>query len=139
MTGILLLVWAASRVFLLVMELVCGRIGFVESNPTNWISLAVLLLFAWGIWKGSGALAWLPMLGGVFMLILAFRQDLFSLLGIDLDPVFRLYLIAYFSAIVIQLAAMALILALPSCRRYAKTSMSVMRELNGQPKEEHRL
>ena len=138
LTGILLLVWVVSRVFLQVTELVCMRIGFLDPNPTNWIILGLLLLFAWGIYKGSGTLAWLPILGGVMMLSTAFRQQMFSLLGMDLYPEFRLYLIAYLAAAVLQILTMALILVLPSCKSYAKTAMRVMKELNGQ-QDVHRL
>lgn len=132
LTGILLLVWVVSRVFLQVTELICMRIGFLDPNPTNWVILGLLLLFAWAIYKGSGALAWLPILGGVMMLSTAFRQKMFSLLEMDLYPEFRLYLIGFLAAAVLQILTMALILALPSCRSYAKTSMTVMKELNGQ-------
>ena len=138
LTGILLLIWVVSRVFLQVMELICMRIGFLDPNPTNWVILGLLLLFAWAIYKGSGALAWLPILGGVMMLSTAFRQQMFSLLGMDLYPEFRLYLIAYLTAAVLQILTMALILALPSCRSYAGTSMAVMKELTGQ-QDVHRL
>lgn len=138
LTGILLLVWVVSRVFLQVMELMCMRIGFLDPNPTNWVILGLLLLFAWAIYKGSGTLAWLPILGGVMMLITALRQQMFSLLGMDLYPEFRLYLIGFLAAAVLQILTMALILALPSCRSYAKTSMAVMKELSGQ-QDVHRL
>ena len=137
-TGILLLIWAASRAFLLVMDLVCARIGFIESNPVNWVTMVILLLFAWWIYQGSGALAWLPIVGGVFMLISCVREKLFSLLGMDLDPTFRLYLIAYISAAVIQILVMVLILALPSCKNYAQTTLRITKELNGW-QQEHRL
>ena len=46
LTGILLLVWVVSRVFLQVTELICMRIGFLDPNPTNWVILGLLLLFA---------------------------------------------------------------------------------------------
>ena len=137
-TGILLLIWAASRAFLLVMDLVCARIGFIESNPVNWVTMVILLLFAWWIYQGSGALAWLPIAGGVYMLISCVREKLFSLLGMDLYPEFRLYLIAYISAAVIQILVMALILTLPSCRNYAQTMLRVTKELN-EGQREHRL
>ena len=80
---------------------------------------------------GSGALAWLPILGGVMMLSTAFRQQMFSPPGMDLNPAFRLYLIAYLAAAVLQIPTMALLLALPGCKSYARTSMSVMKELTG--------
>ncbi len=138
LTGILLLIWVIGRVFLQVTELICMRIGFLDPSPRNWVILGLLLLFAWGIYKGSGALAWLPILGGVMMLSTALREKMFSLLGMDLYPEFRLYLIVFLAAAVLQILTMALILALPSCRSYARTSMSVMKELTGQ-QDVHRL
>ena len=138
LTGVLLLIWVASRVFAQIMELVCARAGFLEGNPTNWVILGILLLFAWAIYRGSGALAWLPILGGVMMLGTAFRQQMFSLLGMDLYPEFRLYLIAYLTAALLQILTMALILALPGCRSYAGTTMRVMKELNSR-QDVHRL
>ena len=138
LTGVLLLIWVASRTFLLVMDIVCARIGFIESNPVNWVTMGILLLFAWGIYQGSGAVAWLPIAGGVFMLVSCVREKLFSLLGMDLYPEFRLYLIAFISAAVIQILIMVLILTLPSCKNYARTTLRITKELNGQQKE-HRL
>jgi len=43
LTGVLLLIWVASRTFLLVMDIVCARIGFIESNPVNWVTMGSLM------------------------------------------------------------------------------------------------
>ena len=52
-TGILLLIWAASRAFLLVMDLVCARIGFIESNPVNWVTTASPSADSAGTWSAD--------------------------------------------------------------------------------------
>lgn len=135
--GCLLLLWIVTRVFSLVMELVCAQIGFIDSNPTNVIGLLTMLLFAWGIYRGFQALAWLPLLGGVFMLITCLREDYFFLLTIDQYIELRLYLLAYIASAVVQLAVMGLLLLLPPCRAYSQTAARVIKELNGQAEGPH--
>ena len=69
LTAILLALWIMSRVFFLIMDLICSRIGFIEFAPANIAGFAVSLLFALLLYRGSGKLALLPLVGGVMMLL----------------------------------------------------------------------
>ncbi len=135
LTAILLALWIMSRVFFLIMDLICSRIGFIEFAPANIAGFAVSLLFALLLYRGSGKLALLPLVGGVMMLANVFRQGTIRLLSMDLDPVLRLHMISYILAAAVTVLVMLLLLLLPACKTYAETAMGAMRELNGQQKE----
>ena len=138
LTGFLLALWILSRVFFLVMDLICSRIGFIEFNPANIAAFAVSLLFALLLYRGAGKLALLPLVGGLIMLVNIFREGTLRLLSLDLDPVLHLYVISYVLAAAVTVLAMLLLLLLPACRAYAESALRVTKELQEEQKE-HRL
>ena len=131
--GILLIVWVVFRLSAQIMEFVCARAGFVEFAPANIAGIAALAIFALLIYNGSGTIAFLPLFGGVFMLVTCFSEDYFSLLKLDLYPEVRLYLMAYILASAAQVVIMILILVL--CHRYFQTFNRISKELSAKPDE----
>lgn len=69
--GVCLLISIVLRVFTIGAELVCAAGGIVEFTASNIASFVVSLLFAWMIYHGVGVLAYLPIVGGVVMVVQA--------------------------------------------------------------------
>ena len=92
LAGVLLLVAVGLRVLTLLSELVCAVGGMIEFNPANVGSLVVSILFAYMIYQGIGVLAYLPVIGGVVMVIQAFLYDYLTvILSNEYWPQARIY------------------------------------------------
>ena len=68
------MIWLAARLLFFLSELLCVKIGFMPFQFSNLLALIIALLWAAVLNNGVKYLPILPLAGGVFMLIRAFRE-----------------------------------------------------------------
>jgi hypothetical protein len=137
LTGILLVIWLAARLLFFLSELLCVKIGFMPFQFSNLLALIIALLWAAVLNNGVKYLPILPLAGGVFMLIRAFRERAFYLLSLnlclELDLYYSFYLLITFG----QIAIMLCLLLLPSCEKYAAAGSRIRKKLKNEPDGPH--
>ena len=125
LTVVLLIVWIATRLLALVLERVCARIGYVDAGAVNIVGIVMALAFSLLIYGGAVKAAFLPLAGGILMVVSSFRDRLYPMLGYGLDPVLTAYFAAFILAAWAQLLIMLALLFLSSCKAYGEAAMRV--------------
>lgn len=80
---ILMLTWIVSRILVTAVEIVGAVQGMWDFQATNLSGLAVMAIFAAGVYAGERGLAILPIIGGGVMLVQWFVYDYLTLMISD--------------------------------------------------------
>lgn len=123
LTGILLIVWIATRLALYISEVVCAGFGYIDSSVTasmlNIVTVLIGGLFALCIYSGVRLFAILPIIGGVLMLAQCFTYGYFSIaLSADYYMAARVYAALFVIASAAQTVIMIFLLANKKTRAY---------------------
>lgn len=102
---VLMIVWVISRVIVMAVEIVGALQGMWDFQTSNLVGIAVMAIFAAGVYAGERALAFLPILGGVWMLVQWFRYDyLYLMISDEFYPIARIYATLFLVTALLQLA-----------------------------------
>ena len=128
-TGVIVLIWLATRMFQLATEYYCVMLDMVEFSVLNTIVLLVTVLFVWTIYQGVKTLAFLPILGGIFMIIQTFKNGLYSLLFADVMLPVKLYAGAFILAAYAQVVLLVFLVANSKSNVYFDAMKDVAKRL----------
>jgi hypothetical protein len=99
------LVWIVSRVLVTAVEIVGAMQEMWDFQATNLSGLAVMAIFAAGVYAGECGLAILPILGGVLMLFQWFAYDyLYIMISNEYYTLARVYAALFLLTSLIQLS-----------------------------------
>ncbi len=129
LTAVLLILWIAARLFYLVMEMICAKVGYIDFDAADFTIFALFLLCAFMMYRGVRILPILCLLLGIVMILNSFLDRAYSVLGLDLYLDLRLYYFSYVLAAWAQTAVMLCLLLVPCCRRYAAACGRIREDL----------
>ena len=107
---ILMVVWIASRVLVTAVEIVGAVQGMWDFQATNLSGLAVMAIFAAGVYAGEKLLAVLPIMGGALMLVQCLMYGhLFVIFSNEYYMIARVYSLFFLLTSAIQVGVFAYI------------------------------
>ena len=122
LTAALLILWISARLFYLVMELICAKVGYFDFDAAGFVLFALSLLCAALMYRGMRYYSVLFLLLGALMILNTFLGRAYSALGLDLYLDLKLYYVSCVLDAWVQTAVMLCLLLSPCCRRYAEAA-----------------
>ena len=129
LTAALLILWISARLFYLVMELICAKVGYFDFDAAGFVLFALSLLCAALMYRGMRYYSVLFLLLGALMILNTFLGRAYSALGLDLYLDLKLYYVSCVLDAWVQTAVMLCLLLSPCCRRYAEAAGRIREDL----------
>ena len=129
LTAALLILWISARLFYLVMELICAKVGYFDFDAAGFVFFALSLLCAALMYRGMRYYSVLFLLLGALMILNTFLGRAYSALGLDLYLDLKLYYVSCVLDAWVQTAVMLCLLLSPCCRRYAEAAGRIREDL----------
>lgn len=130
LTGAILIVWLMIRIMELCVEYYCVAQGIIQFSAVNTITCLVMLLFLWTIYQGVRTLAYLPLLGCIFMIIQTFTEQIYALLSVQYILPIRIYGALFIFAAYAQLILLLYLMGNAKSTLYFDEVKAVMLKLN---------